>query len=166
MSRPPLTAVACWTLTFLVAAPGIRADPPAAPAETRSVADRLGDLKPVPADPADTPVRKLLKERYNARLQAAKIQLAAVRAGAAARLNLTGLIDRLALDGAELEDKPADRVKWLQLRLDALREQERLAKARADQGALLEMDALLLTAARAEAELDLVRLQEAVKEKK
>jgi hypothetical protein len=151
-------------LALLVCGSVSAAEPP--PADTRSVTDRIKELKPAAADPADPPVRKLQKERFNARLGAAKIQLAARQAGAAAPLDLTAVVDRLALDGAELEDKPADRVKWLRLRVDALKDQERLAKAQAKQGGILELDALLITAARADAEIDLIRLQDSLNQKK
>ncbi|MDB5313518.1 MAG: hypothetical protein JWO38_7720 [Gemmataceae bacterium] len=166
MQRWVRSHLASWSMVLTFSPAPVNAEPPAAPADTRSVTDRIGELKPVPADPADGPVRKLQKESFNARLGAAKIQLAAVRAGAAARLDLTGLVDRLAVNGADLEDKPADRVKWFQLRVDALREQERMAKSRADVGGILQMDALLITAARADAEVDLLRLRDSLKEKK
>lgn len=151
---------------FLIRAVPCVSDPPAAPVEARPVLERIADLKPVPAASEDSPLRKLQKERFNARLGAAKIQLSAVRAGAGSRLDMTALVDRLAVNGADLEDKLADRVKWLQLRLDALREQEKMAKAQANNGRLLEMDAFLITAARADAEIDLLLLTDILKVKK
>ena len=150
---------------FVGVVPGV-ADPPVPNTEARSVFERIDVLKPVPEAATDSPLRKLQKERFNARLGVVKLQLASVRAGAGPRLDLTVQVDRMAVNGADLEEKPADRVKWLQLRLDALREQEKLAKAQADNGRIFERDALQITAARADAEIDLLLLTEMLKEKK
>jgi hypothetical protein len=139
------------------------AQPPAGKDDARSVLTRVLDLKPAPADPNDAPIRKLRKERYNARLEATKALAQTVKAGATAPNELTGLVMVLAENAADLEDDPAGRVRWLQLRVDVLREQERLARRRVKAAATFAGEAALATAARADAEIDLLMYQEFLK---
>lgn len=141
----------------------VLAQPPAGKEDTRPVLGRVLDLKPAKGDPADTPIRKLQKERYNARLEALRALAQSVKAGAAAPGELTGLVMVLAENGADLEENPADRVKWLRLRVDLLKEQEQQARARVKAGATFAGEAALATAARADAELDLLLFQEFLK---
>ena len=137
--------------------------PPALKEDTRPVLDRLLDLKPTVVAPADTPLRKLQKERYNARLDALRFQARAVQVGAAARGELTQLIMVLAENAADLEDQPGDRVKWFQIRVDALKEQEKLTRQRAEASGTFPGESGLATAARADAEIDLLLLRDFVK---
>lgn len=140
------------------------AQPPAGKEDTRPVQDRLLDLKPAPADPADGPVRKLLKERYNARLLAVPLQKQVVGAGLVTPEQMTRLVMALAENAADLEENPADRVKWMRLRVDLLKEQEQEAWARAKaKSPRTPGEAPLATAARADAELDLLMFQEFLK---
>lgn len=147
---------------FLLAAVLV-AQPPAKP-DPGSVVARILELKPAPAAAADHPIRKLQKERYNARLEAAKALAQTVRAGATAAGELTGLVMVLAENAADLEDDPAGRVKWLRLRVDLLKDQEAAAMAQVKAGASRPGEASLATAARADAEIDLLMFQEFLKQ--
>lgn len=139
------------------------AQPPAKDAP-RSVLARLAELKPAAADANDHPIRKLQKERYNARLEAAKLAAQAAQAGATTRGESTGLLMALTENAADLEDDPAGRVKWMQMRVDLLKEQEALAKERVKAGASQAAEGLAATAARADAEIDLLMFQEFLKQ--
>ncbi|MBX9579791.1 MAG: hypothetical protein K2X87_05735 [Gemmataceae bacterium] len=139
------------------------AQPPAGKADPASVLSRIAGLKPAPADPNDAPVRKLRKERYNARLEAAQTLAKTVKAGVSAPNELTGLVMVLAENAADLEQDPAGRVKWLQLRVDLLKDEERLARDRVKAGGSFPGEAALATAARADAEIDLLLYQEFLK---
>ena len=131
--------------------------------DTRPVLDRVADLKPAAEDKNDSPIRKLQKERYNARLSAAQVQVQAVQAGSGSQHDLGALIVLLAADAAALETKPADRVKWYQLRVDRLREEEQMARERSKAGAASPTAANLATAARADAEIELLQFKDSLK---
>ena len=154
-------------LVCLVAAmlfPGVGgSQPPASKEDTRPVFTRILDLKPVAVGPSDTPLRKLQKERYNARLDALRSRARAVQVGAAASGELTRLVVVLAENAADLEDQPEDRVKWFQIRVDVLREQEKLSRQRAEASGAFPGEASLATAARADAEIDLLLLKDFLK---
>ena len=158
MSFPSLKwCVAALVLTAVAAA----AQPPGG--ESKPILDRILEMKPVPPGESDTPLRKLQRERFNARLAAVQTQAKAVQAGAAAPQDLAALVSQLVADGADLEAKPADRVKWLEMRVDALREYEKLAKTRGEVGGISPVLVNLAVAARADAEIDLLRLKESLK---
>ena len=144
-------------LALVLAQPPAKADP------AGSITARVLELKPAAADATDPPIRKLQKERYNARLEAAQGLAKSARAGATSAGELTGLVMVLAENAADLEENPAGRVKWLQLRVDLLKEQERAMKAQAKAGAARVGEASLATAARADAEIDLLLFQEFLK---
>ncbi|MDB5309522.1 MAG: hypothetical protein JWO38_3724 [Gemmataceae bacterium] len=156
----------CWPVALVLAATPVATLPAADPDDSRPVIVRIGDLKPAPADRADRPIRKLQKERFNARLAAAQLQAKAVQAGTGSARDVTILIVRLAENGADLEDRPADRVKWFQMRVDVLRDQEQLEEQRAKAGASPPTDANLATATRADAEIDLLKLKDSLEGKK
>lgn len=154
-----------WVAALLYVPAPVLSQPPAA-RDARPVVARLLELKPVPAAPTDPPIRKLQKERFNARLTAARIQLRAVESGTTSLHDTVPLLVQLALDRADLEERPENLEPWFQLRVDILKEQERLAQTQATSGAMLMADANLATAARADAEIELLRLKESLKKDK
>jgi hypothetical protein len=155
----------CWPAALVLAVITVPAPSAAADGrvETRPVLDRVAGMKPVPTNSSDSQLRKLEKERFNARLAAAQVQVQAVQAGTGSIHDLSPLILRLAENGADLEEKPADRVKWFQMRVDILREQEQIALERFKAGASPVTSVHLATAARADAEIDLLKLKESLK---
>jgi hypothetical protein len=156
------------SLAVLLLAPGIAtAQPPKQ--DEASPLPRILALKPVAASEDDSPIRKLQKERFNARLAAAQMQYQRLQIGAVTSdglRQLPGLVARMAEDRADLELNPADRVKWLELRVEVLREYERIARRRVEAGTSNPDEVSLATAARADAEIDLLRLQESLKKGK
>lgn len=137
--------------------------PPSPKADTQSVFARLLDLKPAASGPTDTPLRKLQKERFNARLDALRVRARAVQSGAIAQGELTHLMVVLAENGADLEDQPEHRLKWFQIRVDVLKEQEELTRQQAEATGTMLGEVSLAIAARADAEIDLLILKELLK---
>ena len=136
---------------------------PPASKDKLSVAARIIELKEVPADPADTRLRVLLKERYNARLHLAQMAARAVQVSAAPVTELAGPVGILALNGADLEDRAEGRVKWLQLRVDAFKEAEQDTQQKVKGGVTSLAEVNLIRATRADAEIDLLLLNESIK---
>ncbi len=153
----------CAAALVLTAIPA-SAQPPTG--ETKPILDRILGMKPVPPGESDTPLRKLQCERFNARLAAAQTQARAVQAGAAAPQDLADVVMQVVADGADMEAKPADRVMWLEMRVDALREYEKLAKVRGETGLVSPVLVNLAIAARADAEINLLLFKESLKNEK
>ena len=63
----------------------------------------------------------------------------------------------------DVEQKPADKVKWLQMRVDVLKGQEDIARRRTEAGVENASASLLAKAARIDAEIDLLKLKESLK---
>ena len=124
---------------------------------------KLQSIKPFPIGDSDAPLLKLQKERFNARLEAARLQLQAARAGALNTQQLYELLGMLASNAVDVERKPEDKVKWLQMRVDVLKGQEDIARRRAEAGAENASASLLAKAARIDAEIDLLKMKESMK---
>jgi hypothetical protein len=121
---------------------------------------------PAAATAGDTPLKKLQKERFNERLKAAEKINAALRSGQVTGADFDGyvrLLLTLADNGAELEGKPADRVKWLELRIEVLKRAEKIASDRTAAGSEPAQVLHLAKAARLDAEIDLLKLKESLK---
>ncbi len=138
---------------------------PPAPKEKASVAVRIIEMKEAPADAADNPLRVLQKERFNARLHVAQSAARAVQASVAPVTELVGPVNILALNGADLEDRVEGRVKWLQLRVDVLKEAEQDTQLKQKGPAMSLSEINIIRANRADAEIDLLLLNESMKKK-
>jgi hypothetical protein len=136
---------------------------PPAPKEKPSVATRIIEMKEAPAGPADTPLRVLQKERFNARLHVAQSAARAVQASVAPVTELAGPVSILALNGADLEDRAEGRVKWFQLRVDVLKDAEQDSQVKLKGPAMSLTEINLIRANRADAEIDLLLLNESIK---
>jgi len=122
--------------------------------------------KAVEADANDTPLRKLQKERARERATALALIRRSMEVGTWTQADFTHFIrlqSTLAENLAELMDKPADKVKCYEMRLDAANEFERVTKARVDVGAEPPQNLNLAKAARVDAEIDLLKLKESIK---
>jgi hypothetical protein len=90
--------------------------------------------KPIPEDPKDDKLRKLLKARYNAVLTEARFTYAQEYLGGPSRIDdpdhRYGMWQRLVRSGLELCDKPADKVAIRKNHLELTREAEATEKAR------------------------------------
>jgi hypothetical protein len=155
---PPLALAGMLTLP----APGF-AQQPGQKADTAPDLSKLLDIKPFPVGDSDAPLLKLQKERFNARLEAARLQLQAVRAGALNTQQFNDLLTMLATNAVEVERKPEDKVRWLQMRVDVLKSQEAIARKRTEAGVENASATLLAKAARIDAEIDLLKLKESMK---
>lgn len=136
---------------------------PQAARDTPPEVAKLLMLKPFPAAEADGALLKLQKERFNARLEAAQLQLQAVRAGALNAQQLNELLAVLASNAADVEPKAENKVKWMEMRVEVLKSQEAIARARVEAGAENPSASLLAKAARLDAEIDLLKLKDALK---
>ena len=150
------------TLAVLFASPGA-GQQPAARGDTSQEISKLLDMKPFPVGDSDAPLLKLQKERFNARLEAARLYAQAVQAGAMNTQQFYELLAVLASNAVDVEPKPEQKVKWMELRVDVLRSQEAMARKRAEVGAENASASLLAKAARIDAEIDLLRLKESLK---
>ena len=132
----------------------------AQPAEPKSAIPAFA-ADAVKPDPADTPLRKLQKDRARERAAAADRLQAVIAVG---RWEATTLDDyvkvRLALaeNLAELLDKAEDRVKCYEMRVEALREMEKVVASLVENGREAPQKLNLARAARMDAEIDLLRL--------
>lgn len=121
-----------------------------------------------PAD-GDSPLRKLQKERVRERalaLDALRRQTEIGRVDGNTFADITRLQSTIAENLAEMMDAPADRIKCFEMRLDALRAYEKLTKERVAAGTEPERVMRLATAARIDAEIDLLKLKDAQKKDK
>ena len=137
---------------------------PAAPpaADTSPALSKLLDMKPFPVADSDAPLLKLQKERFNARLEAARLQAQAVRAGSFNTQQLNDLLAVLASNAVDVAEKPDDKVRWMEMRVEVLRSQEAIARKRAEAGAENAAASLLAKAARIDAEIDLLKLKDSL----
>jgi hypothetical protein len=163
MHRPPLPRALVVTAAVLASAALAAGQQPAAKAEPDSALEKLLAAKPFPVGSDDTPLVTLQKERFNTRLEVAKIQARAYRAGALSPQDFNGLLAVLASNGADVEAKPADKLRWLELRVGVLRGQEELAQKQAKAGPLNAADYLQAKAARLDAEIDLFKMKESAR---
>ena len=69
----------------------------------------------------------------------------------------------LASNAADVEPKADAKVKWMELRVEVLKSQEAMARARVEAGAENASATLLAKAARLDAEIDLLKLKESLK---
>jgi hypothetical protein len=121
--------------------------------------------KAVEPDAKDSPIRKLQKERVCDRALAVALTRQVIQSG---RWQPSDFADYSKLQGtlaenlAELMDRPADKVRCYEMRLDAAREFERLAKTRVDAGAEPPQNYHLAKAGRIDAEIDLMKLKDAL----
>jgi hypothetical protein len=139
---------------------GTAAARPRAPQDSGPDLSRFLALKPLPADPADGTLRKLQKERFNTRLEVLRSLAKSVEAGALKPEELTDLVSQLTANGVDLEDKPEGKVKWAEMRLEFLRGLEHLAERRAGDA---PVEYYLAKAARIDAEIEVLKLKEALK---
>src|SRR5437763_15797729 len=142
----PLRPLAAVAGLLAPAAPGL-AQQPAPKSDPASDLSRLLAIKPFEIGNSDAPLLKLQKERFNARLEAARLQVQAVRAGALNTQQLSDLLATLASNAADVEQKPEDKQKWLQMRVDVLKTQEETARRRAAAGVENASASLLAKAA-------------------
>ena len=128
--------------------------------------NRIERMKPVAVEAADSPRRKLQKERYNERLAGVQKWLGSYGPGMCEqppRLPLVDLLSQLGLDGAALEATPAGRVKQYEFRVAALRDMERLFEALIKIGVNRPQDLNYARAARIDAQIELIRLRDVLK---
>jgi hypothetical protein len=147
----------------LLAALFAPAQQPAARDDVPPDVSKLLDVKPFAVGDADGPLLKLQKERFNARLEAARLQAQAVRVGALNTQQLNDLLAVLASNAVDVEQQPEAKVKWMELRVTVLKIQEAMALKRVEAGAENASASLLARAARIDAEIDLLKLKESLK---
>jgi len=158
----PLRPLAVVAGLLAPAAPGL-AQQPAPKSDPASDLTKLLAIKPFEVGDSDAPLLKLQKERFNARLEAARLQVQAVRVGALNTQQLSELLAVLASNAVDVEQKPADKVKWMEMRVGLLKGQEEMARRRVEAGAENASASLLAKAARIDAEIDLLKLKESLK---
>jgi hypothetical protein len=144
-------------------APATPHQQPAAKDGTPPEVAKLLDIKPFPIGDSDSPLLKLQKERFNARLEAARLHAQAVRVGALNTYQFNELLTALASNAVDVEQMPEEKVKWMELRVDVLKRQEEMARRRAEAGAENAAASLLAKAARIDAEIDLLKLKDSLK---
>jgi hypothetical protein len=127
---------------------------------------KLLEMKPFPVVDSDGALLKLQKERFNARLEAARLQARALRAGALNSEQFNELLAVLASNAVDVAEKPDEKVKWMEMRVEVLKSQEAIAQKRAEAGAENASASLLAKAARIDAEIDLLKLKHSLKDAK
>jgi hypothetical protein len=150
---------AALTLTLLIAQP--------APKEKEAPKEREVKLDPfiakaVEADPKDAPIRKLQKERCYQRAVAVAYVKECIAFGQWTPSYFQDYIKlqvTLAENLAELMDKPADKVKCYEMRVDATKEFEKFINTRVTTGNDPPQNLNLAKAARIDAEIELLKLK-------
>jgi hypothetical protein len=135
-------------------------------AATERPLDRIERMKPVAVEAADSPLRKLQKQRYNERLAGVQKWLGSYRQRNCERppiLPLVDLLSQLGLDGAALEATPAGRVKQYEFRAALLRDVESFIQGLLEVGQNRPQDLNYARAARIDAQIELIRLRDALK---
>jgi hypothetical protein len=139
------------------------------------VADRPFDvihaMKPVITEASDSPARKLLKERYNTRLQALQGEERRSRQSwcdvrYCIWMQLSPQVWQFAESAADLETTPADRVKWYGYRVAALRRLEVITALSIQLGFEDPQMLHIARAGRIDAEIELLKLKESLKGEK
>jgi len=156
-----LAAAAC--LAFGATAP---AQPEKKGAGPREPALDQFVAKAVEPDAKDTPLRKLQKERTRERAVAIALIKKVMETGSWAPAYFSDYIKlqvTLAENLAELMDKPEDRVKCYEMRVEALKEAERFTRIRVEAGNEVPQNLNIARAARIDAEIELLKLKEAPK---
>jgi hypothetical protein len=153
-SRLACTALAA---TLVAAATGLAGQRPEQPDKEPPI--RLGP--PLRVDPKDDPLRKLLKERYNAVLEETKLRHVAVEAGRATLDEVFDAFQRLLRAGLEVAETHAQRVALLKQNLDLATEVERIIAKKVQAGALPDADLHRARYNRLDAEIRLLRFTKA-----
>jgi hypothetical protein len=146
--------------TALLDAPAAvrRPDPKPDPVLT---AEAVQALKPLPADPADSHLKKLQREAYNNRLAVTQDLLRRLRVGQVRASDVLASLRKIADAEADMRGDPAARIKWLRLCVQVLgeevvRQEELMKRQGGTQADLLQVRADLLSA-----QIDVVRAEEA-----
>jgi hypothetical protein len=140
----------------LAAQPDPKAKPDAAPALPAFAADAM---KP---DDKDSPLRKLQKERARERADYLAKTAEVIRVGNWDTNYYQQFLNTQAAFAenlAELMDKPADKVRCYEMRVEALKESEKFIAGLVNNGKSRPQELNLAKAARIDAEIDLLKLR-------
>lgn len=113
--------------------------------------------EPRESKPGDDELRKLLVDRYNAGLAELQARYEEYKIGLAPLDALLGAAQRLAHAGGELNDKPADRLVFLEQFLELARHVESMQEALTEVGRSRVADLQWARYVRADAEIQLLR---------
>jgi hypothetical protein len=122
--------------------------------------------KPLPEDPKDDALRKLLKARYNEAVAEMKDCFLEFQAGRTTIDSMLGASQRVQQAGLQLSSSPADRVKLLESFLEMAKEVERINQALVEAGKVRSAELHRARYVRIDTEIRLLRAkQEAAKAK-
>jgi hypothetical protein len=158
---------AVLTLVLLVQPPPQKKEDP----KEHEAALRAKVIKEYALEPkaTDTPLRKLQKERCIERAFAIALTKEVIAVGNWDPSYLTGYLRLHTTFGdnlAELAEKPADKVKCYEMRVENLKEVEKFVKTRVQFGTDPPQLEQLAKATRIDAELALLKLKESLKDEK
>lgn len=154
MSRPSLIVSAILALAVCLSVTGVARTQPKQPPPSKEPPSEL--------DPADTPLRKLQRERFDSRsIALAKIETL-IQIGRWAPQDFSSLMrlqTTLTENLAELMDKPAEKVQCYEMRLKTAKEFEQFIKTRVEAGTDPPQNLNVARAARIDTEIALLKLK-------
>ena len=155
MFRPWLiVALLTWLAAALVAAG------PAQAQETEAEA-WLNEAKPLEVSDQDSPLRKLLKQRYNVSIEETRAVNALYRGGRITLDEVLGATLRLGQAGVEVSETPAERIKYREAVLGVAKTIERIVRQKHESASEPLQTMLRATGVRLDAEIALLREREA-----
>jgi hypothetical protein len=135
--------------------------PSTALAAVKELPKYVFQLKAVEVKNTDTPLTKLLKERYNAAIEIANDEMVRIEAGQSTITALAEAIDLTVSAGLELLIEPKERLALLEESLHYAQQAEKIAAVRYDAGAVPRSELSKAKLIRANAEIRLLREKEA-----
>jgi hypothetical protein len=117
--------------------------------------------EPLRFDPKDSPLCKLLKERFNEALAETKFRYEEVEAGRALLDKVFDCYQRLVRAGLEAADTPAERVALLKQNVDLAREIEKIVALQVEVGKATQPELHRARFLRLDAEIRLLRARKA-----
>jgi hypothetical protein len=140
---------------------GLGAFSPEANAQAAKPEESIDDVQPVKIAQSDSPLRKLLKERFNTAVEEVRAANALYGSGKTTLDAVLEAMGRFAKAGVELAQTPAERVRYRELTLTSAQTMEAMVQDRFQEGGA-SLDAMLRAkGVRLDAEIALLREREA-----
>jgi hypothetical protein len=132
-------------------------------AQERSLDELRREVVPAKINDADSPLQKLLKERYNTAIEEVKSVDALRSRGLVSLETMAEALQRVAQCGVELAATPAERIKHRELNLAAAQAVERIVREKFESATESLQAYLRAKGLRLDAEIALLRERETAK---
>jgi hypothetical protein len=123
----------------------------------------IEQLQPVKLEAADSPLRRLLKERFNTSVEEVQAVTALWYGGKTVLEEVATAVARFAKAGVEMAETPAERIKYLALALSQAKTTESFVREKYNAGGAGVDELLRARGLRLDAEIALLRERDAAK---